>query len=89
MEALLIKERYKVTHVLYAQENYAALEAVDIQSREKLTCLLNVYEGAYCKPYIRVFHALRNCDAYRENRPKSIFINLSITQIAISRISLC
>lgn len=64
MKSLLIKERYKVLCVLYAQESYAALQAVDIQSREKKLCLLNVYEGAYLKRYIRCFHDLHNCDGY-------------------------
>lgn len=66
METLLIKERYKVIHVLYAEEDYAALQAVDIQSREKIAYLLNVYEGDLLKPYLRAFHELRNCGAYRE-----------------------
>lgn len=66
MKSLLIKERYKVICVLYAEESYAALQAVDIQSREKKLCLLNVYEGAYLKRYIRCFHDLHNCDSYRE-----------------------
>lgn len=65
MEPFLIKERYKVTQVLYSQENYAALQAVDIQSRENDTLLLNVYEGPYLKPYIDCFDRLRFCAEYR------------------------
>ena len=66
MERILIRERYKVIQVLYAQENYAVLQAVDIRSREKSLCLLNVYEGAYLKPYLCCFHDLRSCPSYRE-----------------------
>ena len=66
MEPFLIRERYKIIQVLYAQENYAALKAVDIQDREKSVCLLNVYEGEYLKPYLRCFHELRACPSYRE-----------------------
>lgn len=66
MEPLLIRERYKVIQVLYAEENYAALQAVDIQDREKTPYLLNVYEGDYLKIYLRCFHELRGCGAYRE-----------------------
>lgn len=66
MESLLIKERYKVIYVLYAEEDYAALQAVDIQSREKTSYLLNVYEGDLLKPYLRAFHELRGCGAYRD-----------------------
>ena len=66
MEALLIRERYKVISVLYAEQDYAALQAVDIQDREKTTCLLNVYEGDLLKPYLRCFYELRNCSDYQE-----------------------
>lgn len=66
MSALLIKGQYKVICVLYAEESYAALQAVDIRSREKRPYLLNVYEGAYLKPYIRCFHDLRGCGDFRE-----------------------
>ena len=66
MESMLIREQYKVVHVLAAQENYAALEAVDIQDRENTTYLLNVYEGELLKPYLRCFHELRGCRAFRE-----------------------
>lgn len=66
METFLIKERYKVTYVLFAQQDYAALQAVDIQSREKDTYLLNVYEEEYRKSYLRVFHDLRGCEDFRE-----------------------
>ena len=66
MESLLIRERYKVIHVLYAEEDYAALEAVDIRDREQTLYLLNVYEGKYLKSYLGCFHQLRGCPAYRE-----------------------
>lgn len=63
---MLIRERYKVIRVLYAERDYAALQAVDIQSREKESYLLNVYEGEYLKPYLNHFVSLRGCDAYRD-----------------------
>ena len=66
MNTLLPRGQYKVTCVLYAEGPYAALLAVDILSREKTEYLLNVYEGAYVKPYIRSYNALRNCDSFRE-----------------------
>lgn len=66
MESMLIREQYKVVHVLAAQENYAAMEAVDIQNRENNTYLLNVYEGELLKPYLRTFHELRGCSAFHE-----------------------
>ena len=64
MDAILIKSRYKVTHVLHAQENYAALVAVDVESREKDEYLLNVYEGELIKRYVGVFDRLRHCTEY-------------------------
>ena len=42
MEALLVRERYKVVRVLRAEECYAFAEAVDILDREKGTCLLKI-----------------------------------------------
>lgn len=66
MDTLLIREQYKVIHVLDAAENYAALEAVDIRDREQGSWLLNVYEGALLKPYLGCFHRLRGCPDYRE-----------------------
>lgn len=44
---MLIRSRYKVTHVQLAQEGYAALLAVDIESRDKREYLLNVYVGSW------------------------------------------
>lgn len=66
MSALLLRGQYKVTCVLYAEASYAALQAVDIRSRDKKLYLLNVYEGAYLKAYLRCFHDLRNCGSFRE-----------------------
>lgn len=66
MSALLLKGQYKVTCVLYAEASYAAVEAVDIRSREKKPYLLNIYEDEYLKPYLRCFHDLRNCGSFRE-----------------------
>lgn len=61
MEAILIKSKYKVTHILHAQEGYAAFQAVDIESREKNEYLLNVYEGELIRRYIDCFDRLRHC----------------------------
>ena len=64
MNALLIKSRYKVTHVLHASEEYAACLAVDIESREKTEYLLNVYEGALSRQYVNSFDLLHHCPEY-------------------------
>ena len=64
MEAMLIRSRYKVTHVQLAQEGYAALLAVDIESRDKREYLLNVYEGELVKRYVACFDQLRHCPQY-------------------------
>lgn len=65
METLLIRERYKVIRALDAREDYACLEAVDIQDREKPACLLNVYEGALLPRYLDCFDRLEDCPAFR------------------------
>lgn len=52
MEAILIRERYKMIRVLKTGENYACAEAVDILDREKPSCLLNVYEGPLLRVYL-------------------------------------
>ena len=64
MDAILIRSRYKVTHIQYAQDQYAALQAVDLESREKREYLLNVYEGELVKSYVDSFDRLRHCAAY-------------------------
>ena len=61
---MLIRSRYKVTHVQLAQEGYAALLAVDIESRDKREYLLNVYEGELVKRYVACFDQLRHCPQY-------------------------
>ena len=60
----MIRSRYKVTHVRLAKENYAALLAVDIESRDKREYLLNVYEGDLVKRYVDCFDRLRHCPQY-------------------------
>ncbi len=62
---ILIKSRYKVTHIQYAQEQYAALLAVDVESRDKEEYLLNVYEGDLVKLYVDRFDRLRHCQEYQ------------------------
>ena len=64
MDAILIRSRYKVTHIQHAQDQYAALMAVDLESRDKREYLLNVYEGQLVKTYVDSFDRLRHCPAY-------------------------
>ncbi|MBQ3404588.1 MAG: hypothetical protein IJG63_04110 [Oscillospiraceae bacterium] len=66
MEALLIRQRYKVTQVMRAGENYAALEAVDILDSDQKAFILNVYEGELIKPYLDIYSKLRHCPEYKE-----------------------
>lgn len=67
MEALLIRERYKVVRVIARQPDYALLEAVDISDRETPSCLLNLYEGELLHRYARIFAGIRkeDCPAFR------------------------
>lgn len=65
MEPYLIRGEYKVVQVLYAEPDYAALCAVDIQDREKPQVLLNVYEGGWLRRYVRLYDKLRGCTALR------------------------
>lgn len=65
MEAMLIRERYKVIRVLDARESYAFLEAVDIQDREKGTCFFNLYEGPLLREFLNCFDRLSDCPEYR------------------------
>ena len=65
MEALLVRERYKVVRVLRAEECYAFAEAVDILDREKGTCLLNIYEGPLLRTYLPYFDQMQSCPAFR------------------------
>jgi len=64
MEAIIIKSRYKVTQVLHVEPGYAALLAVDIESRDKAEYLLNVYEGALSKRYVSVYDSLKHCPEF-------------------------
>jgi len=66
VDAILIKSRYKVTQVLYACEDYAALLAVDLESRDKTEYLLNVYDGTHGRRYVGIFEQLRHCREYME-----------------------
>lgn len=67
MEALLIRERYKVVRVIARQQDYALLEAVDIADRETPSCLLNLYEGELLHRYARICSGIRkeDCPAFR------------------------
>lgn len=62
---MLIRERYKVVRVLDVRENYAFLEAVDIQDREKNACFLNLYEGPLLREYLDCFDRLADYPDYR------------------------
>ena len=66
MNAILIKSRYKVTQVLYADggAGYASLLAVDIVSRDKTEYLINVYEGALGRRYAGIYERLQHCPEY-------------------------
>lgn len=55
VETMLIRERYKVTRVLHVEEDYALLEAVDIQDRETPQRLLNIYEGPLLRRYAGIY----------------------------------
>ncbi len=74
MDAILINSRYKVTHVLHAQADYAAVLAVDIASREMTEYLLNVYESGLKRQYVSCFDALKFCPE---------FINMFIAEDAL------
>lgn len=65
MEALLIRERYKVIRVLDAREGYAFAQAVDILDREQHSCLLNIYEGALLRAYLPGFSRMGVCPAFQ------------------------
>jgi hypothetical protein len=62
----VIKARYKVTRVIMAAEEYAALYAVRITERSKTEYLLNVYAGDSRYKYDEVFFGLKGCNAFVE-----------------------
>ena len=59
MDALLVRERYKVVRVIDSREDYAFAEAVDILDRETGSCLLNLYEGPLLRRYLPCFDHLK------------------------------
>ena len=65
MDGILIRERYKVVQVLWRAENYAAVEAVDIQERENPTLLMNLYGGELLHRYGEIYAGMKDCPAYR------------------------
>ena len=65
MEPYLIRGEYKMVQVLYAEPDYAALCAVDIQDREKPQVLLNVYEGSCLRRFIRAYDKIKKCPALK------------------------
>lgn len=68
MEAIVIRDRYKVVQVLRVQEGYAAVRAVDIQDRETPRRLINLYEGPLLHQYGPLYMKLdrRECPAFRD-----------------------
>ena len=62
MDALLIRERYKVVRAVRVQPDYALLEAVDIAERETPSRLLNLFEGELLHRYARICSAIRKAD---------------------------
>ena len=66
METKLIRERYKIVRLLYAEEEYALAEAVDIQDRETPVYLANLYAGSLLHRYGRIYAGLRpeQCPAF-------------------------
>ena len=65
MDALLVRERYKVVRVIDSREDYAFAEAVDILDRETGSCLLNLYEGPLLRRYLPCFDHLKGCAAFQ------------------------
>ena len=63
MEAMLLRERYKVVRILWSQPDYALAEAVDIQDRETPTLLLNLYEGELLYRYGGICSAISQADS--------------------------
>lgn len=66
MEAMLVRERYKVVRALDVRENYACLEAVDLLDREKGVRLLNLYEGPLLRAYLADFDKMAPCGSFVE-----------------------
>jgi len=66
VDGILIRERYKVVQVLWRAENYAAVEAVDIQERENPTLLMNLYGGELLHRYGEIYAGMKDsCPAFR------------------------
>lgn len=65
MDALLVRERYKVVRVLDAREDYVFAEAVDILDREQRLRLLNIYEGPLMRAYLPCFDRMQPCPAFQ------------------------
>ena len=65
MDAMLVRERYKVVRVADSREDYAFAEAVDILDREMGGCLLNLYEGPLLRRYLSCFDRLEGCAAFQ------------------------
>ena len=67
MESMLIRERYKVARILWAQRDYALAEAADIQDRATPVRLLNLYEGELRRRYGKICSGIRaeDCPAFR------------------------
>jgi len=64
VEGILIRERYKVVQVLWIAEDYAAVEAVDIQERETPSLLINLYGGELFHRYGEIYSQIKDCPAF-------------------------
>ena len=64
----LILGQYKVIRVLKMQDNYAAVQAVDILDRQQSIRLLNIYEGMAARRYAQMFMAVRHCPEFLGTR---------------------
>ncbi len=64
MDAILVRERYKIICVLRSQADYVCAEAVDILDREKREWLLNIYEGPLLRMYLPCFDRMHGCASF-------------------------
>ena len=62
MDSILIREQYKVVQAVYAERDYAVVEAVDIRDKETPVYLLNLYEGPFFHSYGKLFACIRQED---------------------------
>lgn len=66
MDTHFIKGKYKVMQVLAEDVNYSAVLGVNIESKEKTVCLLNIYKGEFASGYAGIYNNLRHCKEFVE-----------------------